>query len=113
MLPPRYGKISHIIQRVIYRVQHALLMKCLHYTFFLELKNMEGLYNEVIKARYKNINNKFSPDISEILKILFKVKLEDRPSCQEVLNHALDKKRLEFFQAEARQEVGEVNEAIL
>ena len=74
-------------------------MLALHPPFRAE--DMEGLYHQVIKGKYKPICNKYSPDISEILKILFKVKPDERPSCQEILNHPLVKKRLEFFKAEA------------
>ena len=74
-------------------------MLALHPPFRAE--DMEGLYHQVIKGKYKNICSKYSPDISEMLKVLFKVKPEERPSCQEILNHPLVKKRLEFFKAEA------------
>ena len=45
-----------------------------------------------------------SKDISEMLKLLFKVNPKDRPSCGEILKHPLVQKRLEFFRAQAGSE---------
>ena len=87
-------------------------MLALHPPFRAE--DMEGLYHQVIKGKYKNICSKYSPDINEILKMLFKVKPEERPSCQEILNSPLVKKRLEFFKAEAGfDDVDCSNDAVL
>jgi hypothetical protein len=65
---------------------------------------MDGLYNKVIKGQYEKICDKYSKDISEILKLLFKVNPKDRPSCGQILKHPLIKKRLEFFRAQAGSE---------
>ena len=87
-------------------------MLALHPPFRAE--DMEGLYHQVIKGKYKNICSKYSPDINEMLKLLFKVKPDERPSCQEILNHPLVKKRLEFFKAEAGFEDADCsNDAVL
>ena len=87
-------------------------MLALHPPFRAE--DMEGLYHQVIKGKYKNICSKYSPDINELLKLLFKVKPEERPSCQEILNNPLVKKRLEFFKAEAGfNDEDCMNEAVL
>ena len=77
-------------------------MLALHPPFRAE--NMEGLYNKVIKGNYEKICDKYSKDISEILKLLFKVNPKERPSCGQILNHPLVKKRLEFFRAQAGSE---------
>ena len=77
-------------------------MLALHPPFRAE--NMEGLYNKVIKGQYEKICDKYSKDISEILKLLFKVNPTDRPSCGQILKHPLVKKRLEFFRAQAGSE---------
>ena len=77
-------------------------MLALHPPFRAE--NMEGLYNKVIKGQYEKICDKYSKDISEILKLLFKVDPKERPSCGDILKHHLVKKRLEFFRAQAGSE---------
>ena len=77
-------------------------MLALHPPFRAE--NMEGLYNKVIKGQYEKICDKYSKDISEMLKLLFKVKAKDRPSCGEILKHPLVQKRLEFFRSQAGNE---------
>jgi NIMA (never in mitosis gene a)-related kinase len=64
-------------------------------------KNMEELYNRVIKGQFKKIGNKYSEDMNEIIGFLLKVNPRDRPNCDEILKHPLIKKRLEFFQAQA------------
>jgi hypothetical protein len=65
---------------------------------------MEGLYNKVIKGQYEKICDKYSKDISDILKFLFKVKPNERPSCGQILKHPAVIKRLEFFRAQAGSE---------
>ena len=64
-------------------------------------KNMEELYNRVIKGQYKKIGEKYSEDMNEIIGFLLKVNPKDRPGCDEILKHPIIKKRLEFFQAQA------------
>ena len=64
-------------------------------------KDMEQLYNRVIKGQYKKIGEKYSEDMNEIIDFLLKVKPKDRPNCDEILKHPIIKKRLEFFQAQA------------
>ena len=71
-------------------------------------KNMEELYNNVIKGKYKKIGGKYSEDMNEIIEFLLKVNPKDRPNCDEILKHPIIKKRLEFFQAQ----VGE-NESMM
>ena len=64
-------------------------------------KDMEQLYNRVIKGQYKRIGEKYSNDMNEIIELLLKVNPKDRPNCDEILKHPIIKKRLEFFQAQA------------
>jgi NIMA (never in mitosis gene a)-related kinase len=44
-------------------------------------ENMEGLYNRVIKGQFNKISEKFSADLSEIIKMLIQVHPEIRPNC--------------------------------
>jgi len=64
-------------------------------------KDMEDLYNKVIKGQYKRIGKNYSEDMNEIINFLLKVNPKDRPNCDEILKHPIVKKRLEFFQAQA------------
>ena len=64
-------------------------------------ENMDKLYNKVIKGEYGKISERYSDDIKEIIKILLKVNPKERPSCSQILNHDLIKKRLEFFHAQS------------
>ena len=57
-------------------------MITLHPPFRAE--NMEGLFNKVIKGRYKNIPNRYSSDLSEIVRLLIQVDPDKRPSCDEL-----------------------------
>ena len=69
-------------------------------------KDMEELYNRVIKGQYKKIGDKYSEDMNEIIGFLLKVNPKDRPNCDEILRHPIIKKRLEFFQAQAGENEG-------
>ena len=89
-------------------------MIALHPPFRAE--NMEALYNKVIKCQYGKISDRYSSDISEIIKLLLKVKSKDRPTCGQILKHPLVKKRIEFFQAEAGNEnidIDDMEEGVL
>ena len=89
-------------------------MLALHPPFRAE--NMEALYNKVIKCQYGKISDRYSSDISEILKLLLKVKSKERPTCGQILKHPLVKKRLEFFQAQAGNEnidIDDMEEGVL
>ena len=77
-------------------------MLALHPPFRAE--DMEGLYKKVMKGQYEKICDKYSKDINDILKLLFKVKPTERPSCGQILKHPLVQKRLEFFRAQAGSE---------
>ena len=89
-------------------------MLALHPPFRAE--NMEALYNKVIKCQYGKISDRYSSDISEIIKLLLKVRSKDRPTCGQILKHPLVKKRLEFFQAQAGNEnidIDDMEEGVL
>ena len=89
-------------------------MLALHPPFRAE--NMEALYNKVIKCQYGKISDRYSNDISEIIKLLLKVKSKDRPTCGQILKYPLVKKRIEFFQAEAGNEnidIDDMEEGVL
>ena len=60
-------------------------------------ENMEGLYNKVIKGQYHKIPSRYSDDLSEIVKILLQVDPENRPSCNDLINHPIIQKRIQFF----------------
>ena len=69
-------------------------------------KNMEQLYNKVIKGIYGKIGDKYSEDMNEIIAYLLKVNPRERPTCDEILKHPIIKKRLEFFQAQSGEPEG-------
>ena len=79
-------------------------------------ENMEKLYNKVIKGQYGKISERYSDDIKEIIKFMLKVSPADRPSCGQILNHELVKKRMEFFQAQAgfdEENCDDIDEGVL
>ena len=80
-------------------------MITLHPPFRAE--NMEGLYNKVIRGQYKKISNKFSPDLAEIVSLLIQVDPNNRPSCDELLNNPIIRKRIEYFKVFAGDEDNE------
>ena len=78
-------------------------------------ENMDKLYSKVIKGDYGKISERYSDDIKAIIKLLLKVNPKERPSCAQILNHELIKKRLEFFQAQSgfEDELDPNDEAVL
>ena len=80
-------------------------MITLHPPFRAE--NMEGLFNKVIKGKYKNIPNRFSNDLSEIVRLLIQVDPDKRPSCDELLKNNIIMKRIEFFKSFCGDDVNE------
>ena len=72
-------------------------MLTLHPPFRAE--NMRGLYEKVIKGKYPKINERYSNDISELLKLLFKLNPKERPSCTEILQNPIVLKRMEFLKS--------------
>jgi NIMA (never in mitosis gene a)-related kinase len=70
---------------------------------------MKGLYEKVIKGKYPKISEKYSSDISELLKLLFKLKPKDRPSCGDILKNPIVVKRMEFLKSGADNDIDLVN----
>ena len=60
-------------------------------------QNMEDLFKKVIRGYYPDISNKYSKDLSEIIKLMIQIEVGARPSCDELLNMPIIKKRIEFF----------------
>ena len=63
-------------------------------------ENMEKLFNKVIKGQYSKLSDRYSQDIKDIIQMMLKVNPQERPSCAQILNHELVKKRLEFFKSQ-------------
>ena len=76
-------------------------------------ENMDKLYNKVVKGQYGKISDNYSDDMKEIIKFLLKVNPKDRPSCSEILNHPLVKKRIEFFNSEFDIDDNNMDEGVL
>ena len=60
-------------------------------------ETFEGLYKKVRAGKYNKINSKYSNDMNNLLKLLFKVNPKERPSCGEILKNPLIQKRIDFF----------------
>ena len=72
-------------------------------------ETFEGLYKKVIAGKYNKISNKYSNDLSELLKLLFKVNPKERPSCSEILKHPLIQKRIDFFKEQIGLDCGNID----
>ena len=72
-------------------------------------KNMENLYKKVIRGDVNKIPNIFSDDLYKMVLFLLQVNPDKRPSCDEILNNVLIKKRIEYFQTLESEEVSEIN----
>ena len=72
-------------------------MLTLHPPFRSE--SMKGLYEKVIKGKYPKINERYSQDISDLLKLLFKLNAKERPSCDEILKNPIVIKRMDFLKS--------------
>ena len=59
--------------------------------------DMEGLYKKVTKGQYSKIPELFSNDLSQIIQFLLQVNPKLRPNCDQILNHPIIKKRIEYF----------------
>ena len=70
-------------------------------------QNMEGLYNKVCKGQYSRIPDKFSDDLFQVVQFLLQVNPDARPSCEQILNHPLVQKRIEYFKSFADEEESE------
>ena len=71
--------------------------------------DFDGLYKKVISGKYNKINSRYSEDMNELLKLLFKVDPKERPNCDEILKTEIIRKRIEFFKAEAGLEFNDID----
>ena len=62
-------------------------------------QNMEGLYNKVCKGQFNRIPDKFSDDLYKVVQFLLQVNPISRPSCEQILNHPIIQKRIEYFKS--------------
>ena len=62
-------------------------------------QDMEGLYKRVIKGQYSRIPDRFSNDLFQIVQFLLQVNPKSRPSCEQILNHPIVQKRIEYFKS--------------
>ena len=62
-------------------------------------QDMEGLYKRVIKGQYSRIPDRFSNDLFQIVQFLLQVNPKSRPSCDQILNHPIVQKRIEYFKS--------------
>ena len=67
-------------------------------------QNMEGLYNKVCKGQFSRIPDKFSDDLYKVVQFLLQVNPVSRPSCEQILNHPIVQKRIEYFKSFAGEE---------
>ena len=71
--------------------------------------NFDGLYKKVMSGKYNKINSRYSEDMNELLKLLFKVDPKERPNCDEILKSEIIRKRIEFFKAETGLELNDID----
>ena len=62
-------------------------------------QNMEGLYQKVIKGQYNKIPERFSDDLFQVVQFLLQVNVNNRPSCEQILNYPIVQKRIEYFKS--------------
>ena len=62
-------------------------------------KDMEGLFNKVCKGEFSRIPDRFSDDLFKIVQYLLQVNSIQRPSCEQILQHPIILKRIEYFKS--------------
>ena len=62
-------------------------------------KDMEGLFNKVCKGQFSKIPERFSEDLFTIVQYLLQVNSIQRPSCDQILQHPIILKRIEYFKS--------------
>jgi NIMA (never in mitosis gene a)-related kinase len=72
-------------------------------------QDMEGLFNKVCKGQYSRIPERFSDDLFQIIQFLLQVNPNTRPSCEQILNHPVVQKRIEYFKSFAGEDETEDN----
>ena len=70
-------------------------------------KDMEGLFNKVCKGQYSRIPDRFSEDLFKIVQYLLQVNSIQRPSCEQILQHPIVLKRIEYFKSFGSEEENE------
>ena len=70
-------------------------------------QNMEGLFNKVCKGQFSRIPERFSDDLFQVVQFLLQVNPISRPSCEQILNHPIVQKRIEYFKSFAGEEESE------
>ena len=67
-------------------------------------KNMDELYKKVLSGDFGTLPNRYSNDLYEVVSLLMKVNSNKRPTCGDILNNPLVKKRIEFFNSMKSEE---------
>ena len=70
-------------------------------------QDMEGLFNKVCKGQYSRIPERFSDDLFQVVQFLLQVNPSSRPSCEQILNHPVVMKRIEYFKSFAGEDENE------
>ena len=70
-------------------------------------QDMEGLFKKVCKGQYSRIPDRFSDDLFTIVQFLLQVNPATRPSCEQILNHPVVTKRIEYFKSFAGENESE------
>ena len=70
-------------------------------------QDMEGLFKKVCKGQYNMIPDRFSDDLFTIVQFLLQVNPATRPSCEQILNHPVVLKRIEYFKSFAGENESE------
>ena len=74
-------------------------------------RNMEELYKKVIGGEVSRLPSNFSTDLYEVVLLLIQVNSGNRPTCNDILNNSLIKKRIEYFNSMNNKENdGELDE---
>jgi NIMA (never in mitosis gene a)-related kinase len=68
---------------------------------------MEGLFNKVCKGQFSRIPDRFSDDLFKIVQYLLQVNSIQRPSCEQILQHPIVLKRIEYFKSFGSEEENE------
>ena len=71
--------------------------------------DMEGLYKKVTKGQYSKIPDIFSNDLHQIIIFLLQVNPKLRPSCDQILNHPIVQKRIDYFKVITGENENKVN----
>jgi NIMA (never in mitosis gene a)-related kinase len=67
-------------------------------TLNLPFENKNGnLYDNIIKGEIKNIPDRYSKDLNNIIHLLIQVNKDKRPSCNELLNNQIIKNKIEYL----------------